>query len=605
MPFVRQLTPLAVLVAVAVAFVVLPIASSAFLGDDQFNSTVNGALRESGLSINELAWRTTLGFFQQTSRFLPGFYFQAYGLFHYFPGLAEYKAIQIALYGIDFILFAVLLRLLGLGTALTSAAVLLSLTAIQFYGHFDYYLGFSATAAYLLLLTFGSWIAFAAWLRNAEGNWGRAVAVLLFAFSVLNYETMYPMSLGHLLIAVHLRGRAAWRDAWMFLAVTAAALAQIFVARMLYPQATTDTYSLHLISLAYFRTVFYQVTASLPLMHLAFFRDAMFPPGTPFWSAVPWWLLTCVAAISGIAAFLAFRALGSLPVRKLVLPAALGLWLWIEAAVLLAAIPRYQIEVQPGHGYGPMALAGFGAAIVLTCALAALAARVPQHRRTAVAAGLAALYALVLTASFETNQRTLAIYEGERAALINLVAALDDGVASTVPDGATLLAASPLAIMNRYDAMSQNTGGLDNPRFFVREHTGRALRVRSLWEKPNALACERDTCVVDRTYGLYDVPIDVRDGYTAVGRVSRVARLGDGTLQPWADDVYVHVRGARIADLSEHARIVVAYACRSGGGERRTPLSALPPAIRRGTIIRLPADCLVNLTSVKLAQLPS
>ncbi len=592
------------LVAVAVAFVVLPIASTAFLGDDQFNSTVNGSLLEYGISLNQLAWQTTTGFLHQTSRFVPGFYYQAYGLFHFFPGLAEYKAIQIVLYGLSFALFALLLRLLRLGPAMTASAVLLSLTAVQFYGHYDAYLGFSATIPYWLALTLSSWIAFTLWLRNPQGNWGRRIAVLLFVFSVLNYETLYPMSVGHLLIAMHMRGRAAWRDAWPFLAVTAAALAQIAIARLVIPQPANALYSLHVLSLEYIRTVFYQVTASLPLMHLAFFGWRMFPPGTPFWSVAPWWLLACVAAVSAAAAFLAFRALGGSPPRQLVLPAALGAWLWVEAALLLAAIPRYQVEVQLGYGYGPMALGGFGAAIVLACALAAIVARIPERRRQVAAAGLAALYALVATVSFEANQRTLALFEGERAALINLVAALDDGVASSVPDGAILLSASPLAIMNRYDAMRDNISELDNPRFFVREHTGRAVRVRSLAEKPNAVACESESCPVEDTYGLYDVPLDVRDGYTAVGRLSRVSRLGDGTLRPWADDVRVHVRGDRIADLGEHVRIVVAYVCASGGAEHSTPLTASPAAIRHGVIVRIAASCPVDLTSVQIAQSP-
>jgi hypothetical protein len=601
MPVLRRLTPLAALVAVTVAFIILPIASSAFLGDDQFNSSINGSLRDSGLSVGQVAWQTTIGFFRSTSRFVPGFYYQAYGLFHYVPVLAEYKAIQVTMYALDFVLFVLLLRALGIDAALTSAAVLISLTAIQFYGHYDAYLGFSATAPYWLALTIGSWLAFAVWLRSQQGNWGRRIAVLLTLLSVLTYETLYPMSIGHLLIAMQIRGRAAWREAWPFLALSGLAVAQIGVARVIYPQPVNALYSLHVFTFEYFRTVFYQVTASLPLVHLAFFRDSLFPPGVSFWSATPWWLLCCVAAVSGVASFGAFRALGATPVRRLVLPAALGVWLWVEAALLLAAIPRYQIEVQPGHGYGPMALGGFGAAIVLACALAAVVSRIPPQRRIPAAAVLAALYAVVLTASFETNERTLVMYEGERAALINLSDALDDGVAAAVPDGATLLSDSPLQIMNRFDAMRDNRHGLDNPHYFVREHSGRAVFVRSIYETPSAVSCGTENCRVSNTYALHDVPLDVRDGFTAVGRVSRVARLGDGTLHPWMDDISIYVRGDRIADLSERGGIVVGYTCAADGTQRSASLPLAPAAIRRGATARIVTTCPADMTTLQVA----
>jgi len=599
----RRFTPLAALVAVTVAFIVLPIASSAFLGDDQFNSTINGSLSEYGVTAAQSAWYTTLGFLHSTSRFVPGFYFQAYEMFHLVPGLAGYKAIQITLLGLDFVLFVLLLRTLGLGSALTASAVLVALTGVQFYGHYDAFLGFSATAQWWLALTLGSWLAFALWLRGAGGGnlWWRRAAVLLYLVAVLSYETCYPMSLGHAFIAMHVRGRKAWWLAWPFLALTAAALVQMVVGRVLFPQPANATYSLHLLSLGYVRTVFYQITASLPLMHLAFYRDQVFAPGTPFWSAAPWWLLASLAAVSAVAAFAAFRALGDVPVRRLVLPAALGAWLWVEAALLLAAIPRYQVEVVPGHGYGPMVLGGFGLALLLACALGALARRVPVNLRTPAAAALAAVFALVLTVSFETNEQVLRDFEGERAALINLSAALDHGVASDVPDGATLLSDSPLQIMGRYEEMRKDTHQLSNPHFFVREHSGRSVRVRGVRETPSAIACDTARCAVSDTYGLRDVPFDVRDGYTVVGRVAQVGRAADGSLQTFARHLKLYVRGDRIAALSENGGLAVAYSCGTGGGLESVPLTLDPAAILQGAAVRIEPACDADLASVQLA----
>jgi hypothetical protein len=599
------LTPLAALVATLAVFVVTPVASSGFLADDQFNSAVNGWLAENGVTLSTLAWRNTVGFLHETSRFIPGFYYQAYGLFHVLPDLAQYKAVQITMLLLDVALFAWLLRLLRLSAGTTALAVLFALTSMQFHGHYDGYLGFSATAEFWLALTLASWGAFAWWLRSENGNWGLRIAVVLYLVAVLNYETCYPMSLGHVLIAMHLRGRRAWLAGWPFLAVTAAAGLSMVVARALFPQPPNADYSLHILTFGYVRTVFYQVTASLPLAYLAFFKSKLFPPGVPFWSAAPVWLLSAVALVSAAAAFAALRALAESSPRRLIFPAALGAWLWCEAALLLAAIPRYQLEVGPGYGYGPMVLGGFGAALVLACAVAVAFAKVPSRARGAAAAVFAIAYAVVLTASFETNQRTLVIYEGERAAQINLTAALRDGVAAPMTDGATLLSDAPMQLMRRYDAMADNRRALDNPRYFVREHSGRSVRVRGIYETPPPIACGAATCEARETFALHDVPLDARDGYTAFGAVSRVTVLADGSLHPWATAVRLHVRGDRLATLSEHGGITVSYACAADGAQRSARLALAPDAIRSGAVMTIPAACPVDLESVQLAAAAS
>ena len=600
MPSFGRVSALGALVCAAVAFIIAPVAMSAFLSDDQFNSTVNGWLAEYHISVTALAWQITLDFFHANARFLPGFYLQAYGLFHLAPGLAEYKAVQVAMLALDFALFAVFLRTLGLHAGTVALAVLFALTTVQFHGHFDGYLGFSGTNEFLLILSLGSWILFAAFLRR-ENLWLLWGALVLFAASVLSYEMCYLLSIVHVLIAIRARGRAGWRAALPFLVVTAAAFVQLEVARILNPQQGAHDYALRFAPDAYLRTIFNQVSASLPLMFLAFHHELLFGPGHLFGTVSPPWILLPLALCSGFAAYLSLRGMAERP-RGLIVPAAIGVWVWVEAAFLISAIPRYQREISIGFGYSPVVIAGFGAAIVLTCAAAALLARVPEARRTPVSAAFAVVFALVLTASFETNQRTLETFESERAAILNVVAALDHGVASTVPDGATLLVAAPAQLLQRNDEMRSDAGGLSNPKFFVRQHSGKALRVRGMFEIPPAVPCASATCEVRGTYAMHDVPLDVRDGYTVLGTVRRVGTAADGTLQPWSDGLRVHLRGDRLARVAAESGISLAYTCAAENTLHTVPLRVDAAAVRGGTVIAPQTGCLVDLDAVILAR---
>lgn len=600
MPLYGRLSALGALVCAAAAFIIVPVAMSAFMADDQFNSTVNGYLSEHHESLASLAWRTTLGFFVETARFLPGFYLQAYGVFHLAPSLAAYKTVQIVLLSLDFVLLAVFLRTIRFDAGAIALAALCVLTSVQFHGQFDGFLGFSGTNEFLLLLAFGSWILFALFLRY-EKLWLWAASIAVFVIGVLNYEMCYPLSFVHVLIAVQARGRAGWRAGLPFLLITVAAFGQLAFARVIHPQHETSVYAVHVTSTDYVRTLFFQVTASLPLAFLAFHRATILPPGTAFWSASPPWVLAALALTAASAAFLALRSVALRP-RALAIPAAIGCVLWFEAAMLLAAVPRYQHEVQPGYGYAPMVIGGFGAGIVLACIAAALAARVPLRARAIVFGVASAAFALVLTTSFETNAHVLLAFQAERSALINLTAALEDGLASNVPDGATLLTDTPMLLFHRDYALRGNTDGLDNPKFFVREHTGHMLRVRGLWEDPPALPCDRASCATPDTYALHDVPLRVRDGYTVLGTVHQVRANPGGTLRTWADGLRVHLRGDALARAVARDGLTMVYTCAADGSTRTTAVAVAAGAIRNGTTVAVPAACLVDLDSVALAR---
>src|SRR5665213_3614756 len=341
MPPLRRPVLLGALTAIVALFIVTPVASSSFLGDDLFNSNMNGYLSANHLTLLQMSWVSTSAFLVSTSRFLPASPLEGFGVFTVFHDLAAYKAFQVGMLLLDLVLFGL----------------------------------------FLLALMLGSWILFAAFLRGA-GARALVAAFLLYLLGVLTYETCYPLSVVHVLIAVHLRGRQGWRASLPFLALSGIALAGLLVGRVVFPQHGTAAYALHLDPRAYLPTVINQLSASIPLSYLGFHQQ-LFASQDAFWMTTPWWLLLALVAAAAPAAFIALRS-AAVPPRTLAVPAAIGAIIWVVPALLLAAIPRYQREVQPGYGYIWMVIEGFGAALVMGCGLALLAAALRGTARTVV-----------------------------------------------------------------------------------------------------------------------------------------------------------------------------------------------------------------------------
>jgi hypothetical protein len=456
------------LIAMLAAFILSPIASSGFLGDDQFNSTVNGLLAARHENLLSLVWSTTVGFLRDTARFLPLGYLEFYGTFHFFPNLAAYKLLQIFALAGDIALVTTLLRNLEFDAGFIGLTIVFVLGSIQFHGHYDGYLGFSVVEEYLLALTLGSWICFIRWFKSGRAALGIA-AFALYVIAVLSYETCYPFALGHLILAVALGGKKAWYRALPFLSVGVAAFGALAVARRLFPQNEAAIYFFRLDPGVIVQTFFNQATAPFPLMFLLFHSG--YDPGTAkFWSATPAWILLPVASLAFFLTYLALRRLDARE-RPLGFVALLGAALWLTPAFLISPIPRYQREISLGFGYIIMVIGGFGAALVLASVVAKLMHAFPTRFRTRLAAALGCLAAVVAVLSFETNQLTLATYEGERIAQLDLISALDDGVAASVPDGADLWVDTKAQLFVRLTRESVR-------RKILRRRTRRAQRQR-------------------------------------------------------------------------------------------------------------------------------
>jgi hypothetical protein len=239
---------------------------------------------------------------------------------------------------------------------------------------------------------------------------------------------------------------------------------------------------------------------------------------------------------------------------------------------LLSAIPRYQHEIHPGFGYVFMVIGGFGAGLVLACAICLLLRRLPSNLLASGRIVIAVSYAAVMLMSFLTNERTVARYEPERFAVLSLTDALERGVLDGAPNGALLVTDVPAQLFNR-----PASSGLDNPRFFVREHAGLSLEVQSLRAQPAALPCP-GACPPQGAWALRDVPIDANSSYSLAGAVAAARSNDAGALEAYVTRVNVSVRGRQLATAAHAGRLAFQYVCLNGQTGRaplRTSLEAI------------------------------
>src|SRR5665213_2466134 len=144
MPPLRRPVLLGALTAIVALFIVTPVASSSFLGDDLFNSNMNGYLSANHLTLLQMSWVSTSAFLVSTSRFLPASPLEGFGVFTVFHDLAAYKAFQVGMLLLDLVLFGLFLRALRVGVGAAALSGLLVAATMQFHGHYDGYLACSA-----------------------------------------------------------------------------------------------------------------------------------------------------------------------------------------------------------------------------------------------------------------------------------------------------------------------------------------------------------------------------------------------------------------------------------------------------------------------------
>jgi hypothetical protein len=459
-PSLAKEWPAAVAFGLAAACVVSPIFGTSFLGDDAFNSYVDGwiAAHHSTLVGAFVAyfWEWDIG----RGRFIPLLQILNVLQFHAFHQPLPLKILQAAAIACDVATLYAVVRAFGMSARRSAMACVVAMLTLQIRYSYDpiaqynLHLPLSTEAALLALL-------FAA--RYARSGRGRELvaAATCFTVATLFYEIFVPLVLS--LPFVLRRAGSPWRQALVamspFIAVVVIEGIAVAVVRHISPQPAGSAYAPTFTG-AYVSTLARQLAGTLP------FSYAIFDPQMIL-RAQPLWFLGVslggrVAAASVAIGISAVRPGG--PVSGSLGLAAAGAMLLVGPAALVSASPFYQQTIAPGAPYIPVFAQGFGLALIVASVPWPTLSRVPARVRTPCFAVIAAVGAYVLTAA---NAVSVGHFDAWKYPRETIVTGLTHGAAGDLRDGSTLLLDDSYIVNERMEPDS-----VWHSQYFYDEWTG-------------------------------------------------------------------------------------------------------------------------------------
>jgi hypothetical protein len=530
---------------------------------------------------------------------------EGYGIFHLIHSLAVYKLVQVLVVALNVVTFYALLRQLRLSIGTSLAAVLVVLSTFQYRVYSDAILGFAISYPTILEADLLSFLLFAMYFNSGRRR-DLVASIVLFAFALGLYETSYPLSLVFVFIALRLRRGNPLPVAAPFLALSAAFVGAELAMRHFIHMNAAAVYRLQLDPGAYLTTLAQQVTGAVPLTYLGFHGAELAARG--IYPGAPWFLLA--------AAFVVAFAAGGLVLGKhrAEITGERDLWpligagvaLWILPAVLVSAIPRYQLESSWGVAYLPVYMSGFGFALAATAVGARLLRLLGGTRESwrwrIVAAGAAALFALVLSATYATNARVIDIFAVEKNGHTLVGATIGHGLLGRLSNGDTLF-------VNGATMELRIFGNFTDPSNYFRAQAGERWNVFPLSDLAQRL-CRAPCRSSERgVYAMENITLDARSGYSVVGRVVGARPLpGESSANALVVDAQLLLTGPYLADPALDGSYAVQWdgiGCRGSGDDlpQATPLDRLP-VLRAGPewrVVALETPCsAIDLASVTI-----
>ncbi|MDP9024758.1 MAG: hypothetical protein M3N13_05225, partial [Candidatus Eremiobacteraeota bacterium] len=199
------------LFAVATSMII-PLVMTSFLGDDIFDSVVDGVTAYTGTSLSRFVLDVNWGIFKSDGRLQMPALFQYFGIFAAVPNLLAYKFLQIICVLINLGTFYVFLRSLRVARLTSLVIVALAIATLQVRVYHDPILGFSVLYQTMLEFNLISFILFARYCRT-DRSIDLAASAFFFFLALFYYETSYPLAAVHVFIAVRLKGWSGWRRA--------------------------------------------------------------------------------------------------------------------------------------------------------------------------------------------------------------------------------------------------------------------------------------------------------------------------------------------------------------------------------------------------------
>nr|QOL00445.1 hypothetical protein [uncultured organism] len=427
--------------AVALLTVVFlsPLMAVGFIGDDIYNSGVNGWYAYHHKTVLDGLTTAIRSWMEIQGRFFPLGFVYGYAFWHYLPYPRVEKAFQIALVAMNVVTFAALLRAMTGRRSLAVAGAALVVTFFEIRDWYDaiasYFVLLPVTAEFVLLAA----VCWTVGLRPGAPRWYPVAATLAWLASLLTYEISYGLTLIDLYLI--LRYAPSRRRAIAACAVTVAVLIALVVFDLVlrrHAHVASGTYAISFAA-AYATALADQLLGAVPLTYAALHPI----PGAPTFGE----LFVQPKRIAVIAAMLLAVILFTSIRRRLASPqpalgahrvdlAVTGALLWFVPAAIIVLSPRWQAELKPGLAYLPVYLEYYGCAMVLLAVLdrafAALHEAAPRIR-TGTAAILALCAALVLYATAQSNAASYAAWAPLTANRANFEHALAAGLLAAIP----------------------------------------------------------------------------------------------------------------------------------------------------------------------------
>lgn len=379
------------------AYVALVLASP-YWNDDTINKNLPTFLKTTHTSLGSFIWGQISAFVRVDARFDPGLLAWTYSLFDVFDNHSAYKLVVGLLLAVALVAIGLCVGAITKHWMLAAAFILVVSGTLQVRLWADGITSFAGVVALSACLTFGALLL----LLIRSGRRSAILAGLLYTAALLTYESVVLFA--PVLIAIIIFTNRDWRRASAIFVPAAIAFLTAISLRLFTDAHPVPEYTISLGPSAVLSTFAKQIIAALPLSQWWLGHTHGLPPiaGT---------LLLLSAALMGVPAFvglyLVAQNLSLYGTRAVKLCSALGVWLWIAPAALVAVTKRWQTDIPWGQGYIPVVYEYLGLGLLLLSLWLLIGHRLRNTHRTSIAyawsLGGAVVFALLSTATMAGN----------------------------------------------------------------------------------------------------------------------------------------------------------------------------------------------------------
>jgi len=516
-----------------------PILKLGYIGDDIYNSFVNGWMFYNHKNLVDAFTNVAGLWIHKEGRFFPVGMIYGILFWHFFPSQSVEKVVQLAAIIVNVATFAVFAAALGKSRQLGTLAALIALVTFEIRNWYDGMIAYFIVVPVALELALLSAYFMLRWLEAPDRKRYLAGSLLACALGFLTYELTYALALVNLYLC--LRRSRDRKTLFVGFGSTLALIAGFVIFDLALRAAAhmsgQGEFSISPQPGPWARAAFFQAIGALPLDYAA---SRLIWPGLVISSAVSVYVAIIVLVLAPI---VVRRVISSRPNQILDL-LVVGVLFWIPPAVMLALSPRWQAELGPGLAYIAVYIEYYGVALVLSALCVALFRVVGGHRVSSVLATLAFTIAvslgLYLTA--HSNERVVTELLPLRNARTTLEDAFRSGLSDPAPDG-SLIVLDGSYVFNFGDEPTA-----PNAKYLLAQVTGRRFAVQSEASLDGAILCAgpiiRGTCRVKSNVFRYrNLVSDASKMWIQLAHVTELQGAGGEASRTLMDTARVYATG--------------------------------------------------------------